>query len=210
MNQLAVGITDYLLHTPWWAAALIAAVGVALFFSANRRQDTTLQRVGIAIFAVGVVLGVLAQLFPTEQAKLERRTRELVSAADHKDFKRLASLLDADTALSAIVDVDRATQVSGAPLNIAAGRGAIVAAVQQAMQRFSVTSVSVTGIDSQQTDTLITVYVQVISRQDVTEDRPVPSTWQLDFQQEGDDWDLERITLTRVGMHDSGMNPFSH
>lgn len=211
MNQSLALISDYFLHAPWWVAGLIALVGIGLFFTANRRQDATLRRVAIAIFSIGVILGVLGQLFPSEREKLERRTRHLVSATSKSDWASLSSLLDANTTLASMVDTPRGydSGTSGGSLAIAVGRTAIVAAVKDAMQRFSVTAISVTGVQVEQTDTLITVYIQVLSRQDATQDRPIPSSWQLDFQQSDNDWVLQRITLTHVGVHDQSFGPFS-
>ena len=46
-----MAILQYLLHVPWPIAALIAVAGMGLFFMANRRQDTTLQRLSVAAVA---------------------------------------------------------------------------------------------------------------------------------------------------------------
>jgi hypothetical protein len=47
--------------------------------------------------------------------------------------------------------------------------------------------------------------------QDATQGQPMPSSWQLDFQQSGDDWILEKITLLRVGQYsgDQVIGPLS-
>jgi uncharacterized membrane protein YeiB len=190
---------QFILHIPWWGAALATFVGIALWVSANRRQDKTLMRVSLAIVGVSLLLGVLGFLFPTDQQKMERRTKQMVKAVDKQDWNTLGSLLDDETALS------RSSQP------ITAGRDQVVGMIRSAYARYGVKSVWTMSTQSIQTQTLITVTIEVVSTQDMTSGQPVTSSWQLDYEQFGDGWTLQKITLIHVG-GDTGdsFDPFGH
>lgn len=191
---------SFILHIPWWGAAAAALVGIALFISANRRLDKTLQRVGLAIFAVSVLVGGLSLLFPTDQQKMERRTKQLIKAVDKQDWNTLRTLLDDETALSV------------ASMPVVAGRDPIAGMMKMAYERYGVKSVWTLSTESTQKDTLITVTVEVVSEQDFTSGQPVTSSWQLDYEQFGEGWTLQKITLIHVGgdTGQQGFNPFNH
>jgi hypothetical protein len=182
MSQLM----DPILHAPWWVAAMLAAAGVAMFVWGDRRLDKALKRVGIALVLVAVVLAILHAMFPSQRERAEKRTRQIVRAIDQKDWNALRSLLDANTTLGTNSHL------------LASGGEAIVSLTKSATETFGVKSLWISGISSRQTDALITVSAEVISNQDASLDRPVASGAQLDFQQYGDDWILEKITILRV------------
>ncbi len=188
--------SNLLFYAAWWMLAVIAAAGVFALIGGLRRLDKKLQRLGIALILIAGILGTLRLIFPTDREKLEKRSRLLVQAVDHQDWNALRNLLDPNT-------------VVGFKAHIAAaGRDAIVASLKQNCDRYSLKSVSVIGIESDQTQTLITVPLVVYSIQDFTQDRPVTSTWQLDYQQYGDQWVLEKITLLRIGNSGADDYPF--
>jgi hypothetical protein len=182
MSQL----TDLVLHAPWWVDGALALAGAGMFVSGNRRLDKTLKRLGVALVLAAILLAVLHALFPSARQRAEKRTRQIVHAIDQKDWNALASLLDANTSLGT------------SSHSWANGRAAIVARTKSASETFGLKSLWISGIQSQQTDTLITVSADVISNQESTLDRPVASGAQLDFQQNGDDWVLEKITILRI------------
>lgn len=188
--------SDLLFYAAWWMLAVIAGGGIFALVAGLRRLDKKLQRLGIALILIAGVLGTLRLIFPTDREKLEKRSRQLVQAVDHQDWNALRNLLDQNT-------------VVGFKAHIAAaGRDAIVASIKENCDRYTLKSVSVIGIESEQTETLITVPLVVYSVQDFTQDRPVTSTWQLDYQQSGDQWILEKITLLRIGNNDTDDYPF--
>ena len=189
-------IIQYLLHMPWWQAGIVAMVGVWLF--GNRRTDKTLQRVGAAIALVAVLLGILGYFYLTPLQKAVARTRQLVHDVDRQNWADMQNLLDDQTVIAA------------ANLTVAGGKEQVLDRVRAAYDRYGVKSVTILGIDGIQTDTLITVTVNVMSTQDATADEPDTTTWQLDFQQNGDAWELEKITLIHTGGEDGQrlFNPF--
>jgi hypothetical protein len=189
-------MSDLLFHISWWILAA-GVGGIAAFFIGNRRLDKKLQKIGIAVVVVAVVLGLLRYFFPTARERMETRTRALVRAVDGKDWNALKSLLDANTA------VCNRTRV------LVAGRDKIVQMTRGNCEHFRVQSVMVLGIESQQADTAITVSVEVYSEQDPTLGRAETSSWQLDYQQSGDNWVLEKITLLRIGAEGSDTQNFN-
>jgi hypothetical protein len=192
-------LNEYLPHIPWWFLAVAAVGGIGAFFVGWRRLDGKLQRAGIFIFLITALLMGVRMLFPTAAERMEKRTRDLVAAVDRQDWNALQSLLDDPTAVT--------TPSRG----LAAGRGNVVAMTRDAWDRFGMKSVTVTGVEGRRTQTLITVSLDVLSVQDATQGQPMPSSWQLDFQQSGDDWILEKITLLRVGQYsgDQVIGPLS-
>ncbi|MDP9173541.1 MAG: hypothetical protein M3O30_06715 [Planctomycetota bacterium] len=177
-------ITDLVLHTPWWIAILIVLAGGGIWFSANRRQDKTLLRLSLAIVGIGLLLGILGVLFPSDREKMEKRTKQLVAAVNKNDWNALSMLLDKSTA------------VGTESHNVAAGRDALVEAVKATYEQWSVKSVSASSVESKQTDTLITVTMNAYA--DTEKAGPSLSSWQFDYQETGDSWVLEKITLIRV------------
>lgn len=192
-------MTQYLLHTPWWVAGGIVLVGLAVLYSANRRQDKTLLRIGAGLLALGLILGILGWLFPSDRQKMEKRTKAMVAAVDKHDWNALRSLLDDQTAIDA------------ASHTVTAGRDQILREMEIAYDKFGVKSAWVLGMQSKQTDTLITISLDVLSTQEVTQDRPEVSHWQLDYEQFGNGWVLQKITLLSVGgdRGEQQFNPFT-
>jgi hypothetical protein len=184
-----------LLHTPWWIALLIAAAGIAFLISGKKRQDKTLQQVGAALALLGILLGVLGFLFPTDLQKAEQRTRQLVKAVDKDDWNTVKALLDDQTELDSHVGT------------VAVGRDQIVERGHAAYDRFGVKSAWVLGMQSSQAETTITVTIDCISTQDATQDQGVSSRWQFDYEQVGQDWQLQKITLLGIA-GDNGEKQF--
>ncbi|MGD0542207.1 MAG: hypothetical protein ABSB33_11875 [Tepidisphaeraceae bacterium] len=187
--------SDLLFYAAWWMLAVVAAGGIFALIAGLRRLDKKLRLLGIALVLIAAILATLRLSFPTDREKMEKRSRQLVQAVDRQDWTALRGLLDANTVVGFKSRI------------IAAGRDAIVASVKQNTDRYTLRSVWVIGIESEQTETLITVPLVVYSTQDFTQGRPVTSTWQLDYQQSGDQWILEKITLLRIG-NDADTYPF--
>jgi hypothetical protein len=183
-------MNELLFHTSWWILGATALGGIALLLFGNRRTDKSIQRIGVAVVLAALLLGGLRFFFPTPRERMEIRTKSLVRAVDQKDWMLLKSLLDANTVLS-----NRNRTIAG-------GADIIAALTQTDCDRFGVKSASVIGIESEQIDTSVTVSVEVYSVQDATEDRPLTSSWQMDYEQSGNNWILEKITALRVGSED--------
>jgi hypothetical protein len=189
-------MTDLIFHEPWWLLGLVVAGGIITFVIGNRRLDKMLQRIGIAAVLLALILAGLRFFFPTARERMEIRTRALIRAVDSRDWNALNSLLDPTTA------VGNRSQV------FKAGRDQIVQLTKADTELYNVRSVSIIGMDTTQTQTMITVSIEVYSVQDPTQGRPETSSWQLDYEQSGDEWILEKITLLRLGSQ-SGQQEFN-
>lgn len=191
-------IFQFILHMPWWAAGLVAVVGVWLFVLGNSRLDKTLRRVGAGVFIAAVVLGLVGFFYLTPLQKAVARTRQMVRDVDQQNWPGLQSLLDDQTVVEAV------------GRTMAAGRDDVMNRMKAAHDRYGVKSVWTLSIEGMQTDTLITVTATVVSEQDFTGGQPITSTWQLDFQEDDDVWQLEKITLLRIGGDNEQhpLNPF--
>jgi hypothetical protein len=180
---------EYVLHPPWWAAAFILVVGLGLLYSASKKMDRTLIRVSLVLILLGIVMGVVGQVFPSNREKMEKRTRAMVTAIDHQDWQGLGKLVDFQTNLST------------ASQPIVSGAGSIVKLAETCYERFGVKSASVLRMSSEQTQTIITVNVEVYSEQDLSGGRPIFTNLQLDYVQAGDVWALQNITILNVDGH---------
>jgi hypothetical protein len=180
-------MTELIFHEPWWLLGVVVVGGIVTLVVGNRRMDKMLQRIGITAALLAVLLGALRFIFPTFRERMEIRTKAIIHAVDSRDWNALSSLLDPTTAVGNRSHV------------LKAGRNAIVDLTKADTELYNVRSLAVIGMDSAQTDTLITVAVEVYSVQDPTQGRPETSSWQFDYQQNGDEWILEKITLLRLG-----------
>ena len=180
-------MSELIFHEPWWLLGVVVVGGVVTFVVGNRRLDKMLQRMGIIVIALALLLAGLRFFFPTAKERMEIRTRQLVKAVDDRDWTALGKLLDPTTSVATRSRVYKA------------GRDAIVALTRTDTELYNVRSVTIIGMDSTQADTLITVAIEVYSTQDPTQGRPETSSWQLDYEQSGDEWILGKITLLRLG-----------
>jgi hypothetical protein len=180
-------MNELLFHSSWWLLACIAAGGIVAFIAGNRRLDKNFQRIGLVVIGLAVVLGLLRYLFPTARERMEIRSRAIVRAVDHQDWNALGSLLDPDTAVCSPSRV------------LKGGRDQIVSATKDVVESLKISSISVLGIESVQTQTIVTVSLEIYSIQEGTQDRPVTSSWQMEYEESGDQWILQKITVLRIG-----------
>jgi predicted PurR-regulated permease PerM len=189
---------EYVFHMPWWVALLIAVVGAWLFVLGNRRLDKTLRRRGAAVVAVAVVLGLVGFFWLTPLQKAVGRTKQLIHDVDRQNWTDLGAQLDDQTLVQAV------------GRTMAEGRDDCVKKVKSAYDRYGVKSVWILSVDGVQTESIITVTAVVVSQQDATGGQGVTSTWQLEYEQDGSQWLLQKIILIRVGGEDGQhpINPF--
>jgi hypothetical protein len=175
------------IHIPWWGAAIIVVGGAVMLWVGIRRLDRGMRRVGFAMMVIGVALGVVTKLFPTDRDRMELRTRQIIEAANNQDWPKFQSLLDDETVVQTLL-----SDISSSPKQI-------TSQVQYRMKIYEVSSLSITHLESTQSDTLITVSVSILSRQSFTQDRPFPSDWQFEYNKSGNRWLLNTVTLLRLG-----------
>jgi hypothetical protein len=182
-----MSFTDYLFHTPWWLPTLIILVGAVVFYVANNRQEVRPRTVGLAIVCLGVLLAFVSYFVDTDLEKAETNTRQLIRAVNDKDWAKARSLLDRNTTVS-IANV----------ATLYRGGDQIVAKAQEATDRYGVQSVTLTGLDSRQDQTLITITANVVSLQTYV-GAPITSRWEFDYQQSAEGWYLSEIRAMEIG-----------
>jgi hypothetical protein len=188
--------SDLLFYASWWMLAVIAGAGVFALVAGLRRLDKKLRRLGMGLILLAGIVGALRLVFPTARERMEKRSRQLVQAVDQRDWNTLGGLLDVNTIVGFKSHV------------AAAGKDKIVSTLKENCDRYGLKSVSIIGMESEQTETLITVSLVAYTVQEFTAGSPATSTWQLDYQESGDQWVLEKITLVRIGNNESDDYPF--
>jgi hypothetical protein len=182
-----MSFTDCLFHTPWWLPTLIIVVGAVIFYVANNRQEVRPRTVGLSIVCLGILLAVVSYFVDTDLEKAETHTRQLIRAVNDKDWPKARSLLDRNTTVS-IANVT----------TLYRGGDQIVAKAQEATDRYGLQSVTVTGINSRQDQSLITISASVVSIQTYV-GAPITSRWEFDYQQAADGWFLNEIRAVEIG-----------
>src|SRR3954469_12535345 len=175
-------MTDLLFETPWWLPTLIAVVGWWVLFDGHTRGKDRFRNAGAAVFLAAVLLATVSYFVDTDKEKVLKQTRLLVDAIEKQDWPRFGSLLDEKTSFAGRYS-GKEEMVEGAK------RSAALIGLKKAYVR---------SMEARQTDTLITVTLDAFSEQDMPP-YPLPSKWDLDWQQRGDRWLLYRVTMRNVG-----------
>jgi hypothetical protein len=169
-------MNDLIFDTPLWLLGLLVIVGAALWWSGNNRQDKTLKRVGLAVFLVGVLVGVVSYLVDTDKERAARQTRQIVSAVERRDWEGFGKLLDPRTHVM-----------------IYNNREDIVAGAKITADVIGLKSLHITGMDVEQKDTVINVDFKVLSDQERSMGRPIITSWRFIYQNFGNGWKLDSI-----------------
>ncbi len=179
-------MTDLLFDTPWWFPTTLILVGVILFLSGNRRQKPGLRNTGVGLVLLALAVMLTSYLVETDKEKCLRQSRETVTAVQNGDWAKLTILLDA----RASVDVPSEM--------IYSNRDDLIKGAQDAASRFGLKSITITAIQAQQTQSIVTVDLNVITVQDATMGRPLPSSWEFEWLRHGQSWELDRITCLKI------------
>ncbi len=180
-------MSDLLFSTPWWLPTAMIAVGIALFISGNARQRSQIRNGGAGLIALAVVLILVSYFVETAKEKIARESRELVRAVEARDWAKMKSLLDLKSSLGI------------ESMTIYGNRDDVVKGTQSAADQYGLKSVHITSLEADQTQTVITVNLDVLTEQDFSMGRPIPSSWQFEWEKLGENWTLYRITCLRIG-----------
>src|SRR4051812_23000373 len=156
---------ELLFHTPWWLPALFLGIGAALFWSGNARQETRVRTAGLVCVLLGVAIMVVSYLVDTPIEKAVKGSKALVRSVEQRDWTTLNSTLSPRTSLTVLNSI---TLYNSGPK--------IVDAAKRAVEQYGLKNVYITSTEAQQADTVITVTMEVLSEQDISQGRPIPST----------------------------------
>jgi hypothetical protein len=185
-------MANLLLPVPWWLMGIIAIIGVGMAVSGNARQNKAIRNGGAALMLLTVVLLLVNHFVETDVEKCDRQTREVMRAVQDSDWPKLQSLSDPKVSL---------TTVLGPLFN---NRDDLIKAAQRAVADYQLKSITVASLDTKQDPTGITCNVDVFTVQGSSMDRPVPSSWQFDWEPRSGGWTLVRITCLKIGDQDAG------
>jgi hypothetical protein len=174
-------MTGLLFDTPWWLPTLIFAAGAWMLFDGNRRGNGRLRNAGAGVVLLALVLAAVSCFVSTDTETCLDRTVALVDSVEKQDWPRFESLVDEKTSFAG-----------------STGRAELVGRAKAAVSFVGLKNVRVTSTVARQSDTAITVNLSAISEQEIAP-YPLPSHWELDWQQRGDRWLLYRVTLLNVG-----------
>jgi hypothetical protein len=172
-------MNDLLFDTPLWLLGLLIIVGATLFWSGNNRQDKTLKRLGLAVLLIGILMGAMSYFVDTDKEAAQRRTRQIVTAVDRKDWVALGKLLDPQT--HAIIYNNPTDIVEGA---------------KRTADFIGFKGLRIIGTEVEQKDTVINVYLKVLSEQERS-GGPVLTNWRFVYQNFGNGWKLDSIEPLR-------------
>jgi len=177
-----------LFETPWWLPTVIVAVGAVIFYTANNRGERKLRNIGLAVAAAGIALALVSYFVDTDQERAVKQTKELVAAFEHKDWTKLRSLLHPRVTLA----------IANVPMTLYSDRDQLIARAKDASDRYDFHSITITSVDARQDQTIITVTLNLVSIQEQTGGRPIPSTWEFDWLQSADGWTLYKIRAIQI------------
>jgi hypothetical protein len=179
-------MSDLLFASPWWVPTCIFGIAIVLFISGNKRQQPRVRNAAIAVALLGVLLIALNYFVETDKEKVLRHTRELVTAVQDRDWNKMKSLLSPQVSL-------------GTPKGtVYSNRDVLLKGATDSVEQYQLKSASITSLDVEQTQTVITATLNVWTVQDATYGRPLPSGWQLVWEQTGNDWTLSQITCVSI------------
>jgi hypothetical protein len=180
-------MTDLLFQTPWWLPALIAVAGVVLFVTGNKRVENRVRTAGLAVIALAILLAAVSYLVDTPREKAEKQSRELCYAFERADWPKMTSILDRSTAVTVVGN------------SIYASRDEIVAAAKRAHERYGFKTVRVLSTSTEQTDTVITVNLMLLTEQSTVYAQTLNSEWQFDWEKRQDGWVLTEVRALKIG-----------
>src|SRR4051812_4187912 len=86
--------TEWITNPPWTVLGGLAAAGVLLLFYALTQALKKLLKLGVLLLAAAVIWFVVGRLVESGPERAVRETKEVVAAADKRDWAKFKSLLD--------------------------------------------------------------------------------------------------------------------
>ena len=181
-------MTNLLFSTPWWLPTLLIGVGAVLFWTGNRRQESGVRSVGLALIGLALVVCMVSYCVDTDLEKCVKRSKALVYDVEKQDWAGMQAILDPHCTVSVLNSAE-----------LYADRATIINAAKAAVDRYGVKNVRIFSTNAEQTGSLITITLGVLSDHDNVGVGTINTAWQLDWQQSGDHWSLVRITNLKIG-----------
>lgn len=181
-------MSDFLFDTPLWALAGFAIVGIAVFVMGNNRTDAATRNIGIAILGLGALLFALSWFIDTGKEKSVKNSRQLVRAVQDRDWPTVEKLISPRFSAK-IIGTSNVTYRSKAEM---------IEAIKMAVDTFDLKSAKVLSIEGTNNVDFIRVNLDVYSEQGRTMGYPITSSWQFDWQDLQEGWQLSEITALKI------------
>ncbi|HSI35779.1 MAG: nuclear transport factor 2 family protein [Phycisphaerae bacterium] len=180
-------MTDWLFDTPWWLLAGLAVAAIALFVAGNNRQDAALKRLAAAALGLAVVLFAVSYFVDTPKEVVAKRTRELVSVVEKKEWDAFGRMLRPDAHLRHL------------------GKQSLIDFAKDKSNRYNVRDARVTSMDVRSTgDTIIAVF-DVDATVEVHGAGGSPkTTWQVTWVKTDNQWLIQAIDALNIPFMDLG------
>lgn len=181
-------MTDLLFDAPWWLPVAIGALGVFLFVSGNRRQQSAIQNAGAALFGLAILIVLLTNFVDTPKKIARRESESLVQAAVAGDWTKFNGLLAANADLRLMGSP--AMYDNASELTDAAKTGARSVHLREAHIR---------SLHVEQSGQVVTASLELLTEQDEAAAPLIDSSWQFDFGKEGGGWRIREIRAINIG-----------
>jgi len=181
-------MSDLLFDTPWWLPVLIVAIGVFVFVTGNRSQQTGTRNAGAGIVFLAIVLVLLTIFVDTPKKIVRRESAQLVHDAVSGDWTHFKSLLEPDVALRVL---------GSGP--VYADADELIAGARAGTDRYHLKEAHIRSMQVVESGSLVTATLQILSEQDDAVAPVIDSLWQFDFEKTGNDWRVHEIRALQIG-----------
>jgi hypothetical protein len=175
-------VTQLLFETPWWLLTLIAIVAIALLVSGNNRQKNQLKFAGFIVLSLGIVLAAVSFFVDTPREKALKGTRSFVRAVVDRDQAKMRAILHPSATLLGWNKED------------------IIYGAKQYAEDFNLKDATITQLDADHDDSLVTVNLTVISNHASSKMMydHINSSWQITWMDTGNGWQMKDIRLISI------------
>ena len=175
-------VTQLLFETPWWLLTLIAIVAIALLVSGNNRQKNQLKLAGFIVLSLGIVLAAVSFFVDTPREKALKGTRSFVHAVVDRDQAKMRAILHPSATLLGWNKED------------------IISGAKQYAEDFNLKDATITQLDADHDDSLVTVNLTVISNHASSKMMydHINSSWQITWMDTGNGWQMKDIRLISI------------
>ena len=167
---------DAVFEAPIWLALTLSVVGLCVLVMGLRGASPPMRRFGLAIAAVGILVGGVRRFVDTPRERAVKATRNLVDSFGRRDWPAFEALL--------------AEEAQFGPL---AGRPTLAVAARRAAEAYDPRELHVLSVEAVlDASEVAVVSLTVMAR--AGEGAAAPTSWTLEWVRVGPDWKLRRAT----------------
>src|SRR6266700_7096072 len=161
-------MSNFLFDAPWWFPTILAGLGIFLFWTGNRRQEDKVRNAGVGLLLAAVLVLLLSYFIDTDMEKAVKRSKALVHAVEQRDWATMRANLDPAVSLSVlgfnVLYENREDLINGA---------------RRGVEQYGVRNIHILSTSAEESDSLISVTMSIVSEQEATLGRPTPTSWKM-------------------------------